>query len=362
MNDFFSYTFLDNSVERWSEFLLLILLTYVFKKYLSTILGTILYQPFRKFSTENEGKKFVALLAKPIEFFVLFFTAYAAFKSLHYPTVLQLNSEELDLKSVLNQVVKTIGAFAILWVVLRIIDFLSFVFYQKYSSHDSVVDQQIVPFIKDSLKVIISIIAFILVLSLIYKLNVAGVLAGLGIGGLAVALAAKESLENLLGSFTIFLDKPFHVGDVVQVGSVNGTVERVGFRSTRIRTDNKTFVTVPNKQIVDSVLDNITERTHRRAEMKLYLNQSTPVEILKDVLQKISEKLSSTELVEPEFTVLFNSINQASLEIIVVFLVKQSVDLKTFNQIKQQANFDVLNILKNAKVQLVSLDAAQKLI
>ncbi|WP_431212311.1 mechanosensitive ion channel family protein [Puia sp. P3] len=101
------------------------------------------------------------------------------------------------------------------------------------------------------------------------------ILASLGLAGAAVALAAKESIENLIASFVIFFDKPFKSGDYVKVNAFAGTVEKIGLRSTRIRTDQKTFVTVPNKQMVDSVVDNLTLRTQRKGELRLELGLST---------------------------------------------------------------------------------------
>ena len=87
--------------------------------------------------------------------------------------------------------------------------------------------------------------------------------------GAAIALATRESLENLIASFIIFFDKPFATGDTVKVLQFTGTVEKIGLRSTRIRTESKTYITVPNKQMVDSVVDNISLRTQRKAEIKL---------------------------------------------------------------------------------------------
>jgi MscS family membrane protein len=265
---------------------------------------------------------------------------------------LVLQNEDFDLKVILNAILKTTGAFSITWIVLRIVDFLSFVFYQKYSSNDSVVDEQIVPFVKDSSKVVICIVSIVIVLSTIYKLNVASIIAGIGIGGLALALAAKESLENLFGSFTIFLDKPFHVGDTIQVGNVSGVVERVGFRSTRIRTDNKTFVTMPNKQMVDTVLDNITERTHRKVEFKLFLKQETSKQQLHNILNKIKTELNNQELIENDYTVMFNNIGVGSFEILISYLVKNA-DLKTFNELKEEINFFILDVLQTEKAEMV---------
>ena len=93
--------------------------------------------------------------------------------------------------------------------------------------------------------------------------------------GAALALSSKESIENLIGSFIIFFDKPFTVGDTVKVNNISGAVEKIGLRSTRIRTDLKTYVTVPNKQMVDSIVDNQTLRTYRKAEIRLQFESST---------------------------------------------------------------------------------------
>ena len=94
-------------------------------------------------------------------------------------------------------------------------------------------------------------------MSKIFNIDVTALAAGVGIGGIAIAMASKESLENLLGSFTIFFDKPFLVGDLVTTGNITGTVEKVGFRSTRIRTFDKSIVTVPNKNMISAELDNL---------------------------------------------------------------------------------------------------------
>ena len=100
-------------------------------------------------------------------------------------------------------------------------------------------DDQLIPFIIEIGKILIYVLGAFIVMGSIFNVNIAALATGLGIGGIALAMASKESLENLLGSFTIFFDKPFTVGDIVTVGSVTGTVEKVGFRSTRVRTFDK---------------------------------------------------------------------------------------------------------------------------
>lgn len=128
-----------------------------------------------------------------------------------------------------------------------------------------------------------------------FNQNIGTVLTGLSIVGAALALAAKESLENLIASFIIFFDKPFHAGDTLKVNNVTGTVENIGLRSTRIRTTDKTLVTVPNKQMVDNLVDNFSMRSQRRAEIKLDFAASSPTETIEKLMKTIEATLISTK-------------------------------------------------------------------
>ena len=115
-------------------------------------------------------------------------------------------------------------------------------------------------FFKDLIRVIIIIIGIAFIIKFSLGINIGNLLTGLSIVGAALALSARESLENLIASFIIFFDKPFETGDLVKVNNYSGTVERIGLRSTRARTAEKSMVTVPNKQMVDSILDNWSMR------------------------------------------------------------------------------------------------------
>src|SRR6185369_15383118 len=119
------------------------------------------------------------------------------------------------------------------------------------------------------------------------------ILAGLSIVAAALALSARESLENLIASIIIFFDKPFAIGDTLKVQQVTGTVEKIGLRSTRIRTTEKTYVTVPNKQMVDSILDNLSLRTHRRAVLNLDLHPHTSPQQVNQMLPALTALLKN---------------------------------------------------------------------
>ena len=153
-------------------------------------------------------------------------------------------------------------------------------------------DDQLIPFVIDIIKIITYIFGLIIVMGNVFNVNITALATGLGIGGIAIAMASKESLENLLGSFTIFLDQPFTVGDIVTVGTITGTVEKVGFRSTRIRTFDKSLVTVPNKKMIDAELDNLGMRPVRRVKFNIGLTYETTPKQIKAIVFEIQEMIN----------------------------------------------------------------------
>ena len=158
---------------------------------------------------------------------------------------------------------------AFIGLLLRIIDFIAIILEKKANLTSDQSDNQLIIFFKDFFKVILVIIGIIMIIKFAFDRNIGSLLTGLSIVGAAIALALRESLENLIASFIIFFDKPFTIGDLVKVQNITGSVEKIGLRSTRIRTDQKTYVTVPNKQMVDSLLDNLSLRSQRRADLRL---------------------------------------------------------------------------------------------
>jgi MscS family membrane protein len=146
------------------------------------------------------------------------------------------------------------------------------------------------------------------------------VLAGLGVGGLAVALAARDSLANLLGSMLIMLEKPFRVGHSIRIGTTEGTVEDVGFRSTRIRTADNSLVSIPNNSVVNTTVENLSVRPMRRQRFFLQLSYATPREKIEALVAAIEQMIAEDpQIAEDKHEVRFNSFSEKSLDVLVVF-------------------------------------------
>ena len=198
-----------------------------------------------------------------------------------------------------------------------------------------------------------------LVLHYAFSYNVSSLLTGLSIVGAAIALALRESLENLIASFVIFFDKPFTTGDVVKVQGITGTVEKIGLRSTRIRTDQKTYVTVPNKQMVDSILDNLSLRTQYRGELRLEIDLNTSSKKLQALLTGIKTILHREDV--KSSSVFMNAIAGNAFMINGDYFTAHITD-NEFNSIREGVNLSVLQLLKNLGIQIAGANKEIRII
>ena len=185
-------------------------------------------------------------------------------------------------------------------------------------------------------RVIVIVIGSIYLIRAISGKPLSALLAGLGIGGLAVALASQDTLKNFFGSIMIMLDKPFNVGQRVVVDGYDGTVETIGFRSTRVRTLTGHQVTIPNEKMASANVENIGRRPSIRRLSNITITYDTPPDKIEKALNIIREILQDHEGMDPEFPprVFFNEFNDASLNILMVYwyFPPNYWDFLTFNE------------------------------
>jgi MscS family membrane protein len=343
---------LENELSNILWFCFWILFGFVFKKVLSKTINRLAYGFIRKYTSGVSLERFYGLLNKPLGFLLLIIVFYVGFDYLQFPKAWRLvKVEQFGLRMVLDRGYYLMLSISIIWILFRLTDFLGLILAEKASKTESKQDDQLVVFSTEILKITILIFGSVIILGSVFKLNVTSLVAGLGIGGLAVALAAKESLENILCSFIIFFDKPFVVGDMVRVGHVEGTVEKVGFRSTRIRTVEKSYLTIPNRKMIDSELDNLSLKTFRRVRFNLGLTYSTKSHQLKAIVADIQQLLEETPEIAMEGNVRFNKLGTYSLEIRVEYFVT-TIDWNTYLRVQEEINFAILEIVEKHKGKL----------
>ncbi|MBC5994246.1 mechanosensitive ion channel family protein [Pontibacter cellulosilyticus] len=341
------YEFLGNTVSEYLLALGILLFGFIFKTVLSKILSGLMYRFVKRFSKEDDFlPEFRRLLLHPLEVLLFLVFLYLAFQVLDYPLESsQLRKSDPFLKTFMFRTYQVFVIVALAWVFMRFVDFIGLIFRYRAERTTSKLDDQLVPFFKDFTKVMIVIFAFLVMLGAVFEVNVAGLVAGLGVGGLALAFAAKESLENLLASFTIFLDHPFVVGDLVEVGGITGTIEKIGFRSTRIRTLDKTFVTVPNKFMIDKPLNNLTLRTFRRVNFDITLTYDTKSEQLRAITTDLQEFIDKHPNTNQDGVVRFQTLADSSKNILVLYFV-ESMDWTEYVNIKEEVAYKIIEIVE----------------
>ena len=266
---------LSNPLKNYLYILGVILATYILKRFVSRFFASIIYTWVDKKNHSELRKSHVHRLVVPIEQFLLFLVAVIALYELKFPEVWNVHLFKLTLQEVIDSVVKLFFIILLIRVSLRTLEFISIILEERSKLTKDQTDDQLVLFFRDFFKVILYIIGVLLVLRYVFNENIGNLVTSLSIVGAAVALSMRESLENIIASFIIFFDKPFTVGDLVKVNNFTGTIEKIGLRSTRIRTQDKTYISVPNKQMVDNIVDNISLRTERKIELDLQLNVTT---------------------------------------------------------------------------------------
>ena len=349
--EFLNYEFLGNSITEYlyflSSFLIGLLLIIPFRHFVSKLL----FKLFDKDKNKEHNKKFNSLLKKPLQYFLTLLVFYFSIQFISLPEFLSSTEEgDFNLVQYIGKGFNLLLLITIFWIINRSIDFVGFKLKNKASETESKVDDQLIPFAIDIAKVLTIVLGVVMILGNVFDVNVTALITGLGIGGVAFALASKESLENLLGSFTIFFDKPFTVGDTVNLGGVTGTVEKVGFRSTRIRTFDKSVVTVPNKNIISTELDNLGARPVRRVKFNIGLTYDTSIENIKNIVDDIQKLIDDHPMTNQEGKVRFLNFGTSSLDIMVLYYV-DSPDWEVLIDAQQKINFDIIEIVNKYKCE-----------
>ncbi len=283
----------SNKVESYLIVLAILLFALAFKRIFSKYLAKLLYKLVSKAGKNVARESFLELVIHPLDIFIVLLIALIAFDGLVFPTAINFQIFKITLSDVIAAITNGVLIITVIWLCLRVIDFIALILEDKANLTNDQTDNQLIIFFKDFLKVLIVIIGILLVLRFSFNRNIGNLLTGLSIVGAAIALATRESMENLIASFIIFFDKPFTTGDLVKVNGFTGNIERIGLRSTRIRTQEKTHISVPNKQMVDTIVDNVTMRTQRKAEIKLEIDLNASAAQLKKLIQDIHHLIAA---------------------------------------------------------------------
>jgi MscS family membrane protein len=333
--NFLDQIYFDNTLRSYIAVAITILLAFILKRIISKYATALLFKLGKAQWHGLDKQRFDSILIIPLERILVVVVTIFALDRLSFPKALIFSVHKVTSQDIVSAIVSAIIIICIVSLLLRFMDFLVQVIKHKSIDTKSASEYQLLFFFKDFIRVIIIIFGIIFILKYAFRLDIGNLLTGLSIVGAALALSARESLENLIASFIIFFDKPFETGDVVKVKDIKGTVERIGLRSTRIRTVDKSLVTVPNKQMVDNILDNWSARDLVRNEINTQLSPLTSSENLENAVRGIKEILSKQEKIK-SFSVHLQEITKDNALIVSVYFTLLGLPQEEVNSLRQE--------------------------
>ena len=313
MQELLTQTYYGNSLLSWLIALSVIVL--------SVMLGRAVYWLFsrvvRLFTAKtktNLDDIVVDMVEEPAVFVVIVMGAWFALKSLVLPEAIT---------TIIANAYQVIIALLVGWLLSRLFDAL----YKEYmvpmaEKTENDLDDQLLPILSKGVKMIIWVMAIIIGLNNA-GYDVAALIAGLGIGGLALAMAAKDTVSNIFGGFTIFTDRPFKINDRIKVGGYDGTVIEIGVRSTRLKTLEGRIVTMPNAKFADAPVENISWEPSRKVKLDLGLTYDTAPEKMQQAMDILAEINAGNSSTEDDATIAFNAFGDFAMNIMFIYYIRK---------------------------------------
>ncbi|MHC4425583.1 MAG: mechanosensitive ion channel family protein [Planctomycetota bacterium] len=253
-----------------------------------------------------------------------------------------------------TRIAQAVVAVAVAYWLFRLVDIVEYYLQRWTSRTETKLDDMLVPVVRKALRITIAIVATIYIIDNILEQNVQSILLGAGVGGIAIALAAKDTVANFFGSVTIFADRPFQMGEMIKIGEHSGPVEEVGFRSTRVRTLQGHLVTIPNSVITNTSVENIGRRPFIRRTSNLTITYDSghaktekAVEIVKEVLAGVPEVNTDPEKLP---RVYFSDFNDWSLNIYMSYWVKPP-DYWLCQEVNERVNFEIMKRFEAEQIE-----------
>lgn len=255
----------------------------------------------------------------------------------------------IKLDAFLNKIIGSLLLCSVFWILYRSVDVVISIFKGIKEKSMAQFDDMLLPFARNGMKIIVIVIGILTILQEWYE-NIGGLLAGLGLGGLAFALAAKDTAANMFGSITIMVDRPFNIGDWIMTPKVEGTVEDIGFRSTKIRTSAQALVTIPNSDMSSDPITNWSRMGKRRITFRLGIAYSTGQKQVEECLEQLRTMLKNHPEVHPDtIMVYFERFGESALEILIYFFTR-TTSWQKFLGVQEDINLKTMKILRELNI------------
>ena len=327
-----------NTIENWGISILIILGAIIIVKLLS-LLGKKVIKPFVTGTDNHLDDVIFYSLEAPVKFAIILLGIWIAIHRLVYPD---------SFVKVVDNAYSILIVLDITWFFGRLFSSLLQVYWGKQSNGQA---NKMMPIIKRTILVIVWLIGIVMALSNV-GVNISALLGTLGIGGIAFALAAQDTVKNVFGAFTILTDKPFSIGDTIRVDSYEGTVVDVGVRSTKIMNYDKRIITFPNYKITDTSIVNISSEPMRRVVLNLELTYDTTSEKMKEALEllkSIPKRVENVSSNPSDIVAVFTEYSDSALVIMYIYFIEKQGDILG---VTSNMNMEILAAFNKAGLNL----------
>ncbi len=336
--EFFEKQWYHNSLGDWGIALLIIIGVVIATKLIIWFIKNVL----KKLSAKTETRLddlLVEMLEEPIIYIFALGGIWFALKRLVFPP---------EIIDYIDKGFWFVVILATTWFIARLlIALIDEYLAPAVEKSESDLDDQLLPIARKVIKYTIWVLGILMALNNV-GFNVGAILAGLGIGGLALAMAAKDTVANIFGGVTIFTDKPFVLGDRIKISGYDGIVQEVGIRSTRIKTLAGTMLTVPNMKFTDGIIENISMEPSRKVTLNLGLTYDTPEDKVQLALDILKDIITNTDGTEDNVLVSFNAFGDFSLGVLFIYYITKGADIL---QVQTNVNMQILKRFNENKLE-----------
>ncbi len=351
---FFAREYMGEKLSNYVWCVGIIVATLLLKKPVAALLTRISSRLAARFSYMQHKNAIRNMLFKPIERLlqtVLYYVAINQMDTLLDRVAIHHSfgqNEKINIRlgDVIDHVFLFLFILFFTQVITRFVDFIYYLRLGKAQAEKNHSKLQLLPLLKEMTKLIMWALCGFSIMGLVFHVNVPALITGLGIGGVAIALAGKETVENFFAAFTILSDKPFQTGETIRLGDIEGVVERIGFRSTRLRNLDGSAYIIPNQNLVSQNLINLSMRDNRVMKVVANIKYGIAHEALMQLIGKLKDALVNMPHVKPPIDVNVETFDKETFQLVIAYSLPHPLpDTATLVAVKRDVNMKVFEII-----------------
>lgn len=337
LDNFLQREYLGQEAHRYLIAFLVVLVSLVARRVFDRVVARWLHKWAEKTSFRYDDI-LISSLVPPVNALVFSLGIFFAIFSFTLPT------DPYDFPRIIAQAYHVTLSLIGVWAAYRLCDLVAEVTRGFLAGHDEELADHFTPLVRQAIRITVILIGGILIIQNL-GYSVTSLVAGLGIGGLAIALAAQDTVANLFGTVVMFTDKPFKIGDWIRFGEVDGFVEEFGFRSVKVRTWANTLLYIPNKMVTSEIIENCTSMRKRRVKMTVGVQYNSPPETVSELVRRIEELLKNDEGVNQEYMLVkFTDFGPSSLDIFIYYFTSSTAWAEHL-EVRQRINLAIMGLV-----------------